>query len=189
MYLTKNILYHGTIKPHDIIDLSKCKKFGDFGAGYYLTTLYKQAFNWGKNKSHGKCDYYIYQYKFQLPLTDNIKELSLLTYNKEWLDIIAYCRTYGTIPEDIKKINNIRNPDDYDIVYDRMADNIGSEISNCVSQYIKKEISVNKILPIISKEWAQPRDQYCFKTSKAISLLKREQTLAFDKNNKLKYRD
>lgn len=70
-----------------------------------------------------------------------------------------------------------------------MADNIGSEISNCVSQYIKKEISVNKILPIISKEWAQPRDQYCFKTSKAISLLKREQTLAFDKNNKLKYRD
>lgn len=189
MYLTKNILYHGTIKPHDKIDLSKCKKFGDFGAGYYLTTLYEQAFNWGKNKSQGKCDYYIYKYNVQLPLADNIKELSLLTYNKEWLDIIAYCRIYGTIPENIKKENNIRNPNNYDIVYNRMADNVGRKISDYVLQYVRKKISANDILPIISKKWTTPRDQYCFKTLRAINLLTCEQTFVFDKNNNLKSMD
>lgn len=37
------ILYHGSNTKIDEIDLSKCRKYKDFGQGFYCTTIKKQA--------------------------------------------------------------------------------------------------------------------------------------------------
>ncbi|MDE6423693.1 MAG: DUF3990 domain-containing protein [Muribaculaceae bacterium] len=42
------ILYHGSNKPIDNIDLSQGKKFKDFGPGFYTTHLKDQAFHWSR---------------------------------------------------------------------------------------------------------------------------------------------
>ena len=44
----KQILYHGTIYdiPQDGIELDECRKDTDFGQGFYLTTIRKQAEEW-----------------------------------------------------------------------------------------------------------------------------------------------
>lgn len=36
-------LYHGTNVDFDVIDLSKSNKYKDFGQGFYLTAIRKQA--------------------------------------------------------------------------------------------------------------------------------------------------
>ena len=42
------ILYHGSNKPIDNIDLSQRKKFKDFGQGFYTAHLKDQAFYWSR---------------------------------------------------------------------------------------------------------------------------------------------
>jgi hypothetical protein len=37
------ILYHGSNLKIDVIDLTKCKPYKDFGQGFYCTTIKKQA--------------------------------------------------------------------------------------------------------------------------------------------------
>ncbi len=101
----KKILYHGTIYQHDVIDLSKCKKYGDFGAGYYLTTLFNQAYTWAKNKSHG--NYYVYKYSLHQFPQNNIRILPLLQYNLEWLNTIAYCRLLSNLQKNLLSFQNI----------------------------------------------------------------------------------
>lgn len=44
------ILYHGTNKAFDVIDLSKSKPNKDFGRGFYLSADYNQALAMAKTK-------------------------------------------------------------------------------------------------------------------------------------------
>lgn len=37
------ILYHSSNLKIDVIDLTKCKPYKDFGQGFYCTTIKKQA--------------------------------------------------------------------------------------------------------------------------------------------------
>ena len=42
------IVYHGSNMEIDGIDLSKCRKYKDFGQGFYTTTLEQQAIDMAK---------------------------------------------------------------------------------------------------------------------------------------------
>ena len=44
-------LYHGTNVDFRQIDIAKSKAFKDFGQGFYLTDIRKQAEDWAKKKS------------------------------------------------------------------------------------------------------------------------------------------
>lgn len=178
----KTTLYHGTAHQHDYINLSECKKYGDFGKGYYLTTLFRQANQWARNKCYDKY-YYIYEYNVIIPNKIDITELPLLHYDSEWANIIAYCRQYGEVPYDIQINKKVRNPGDYDIIYDRMADNNGGQIAKSISDYLKGKIIVEDVLLTIAQRWK--RDQYCFKTQKAITLLQRKRIWIFNKSGVL----
>ena len=45
------ILYHGSYSFFDRIDLSKGRRFKDFGQGFYATRIESQAQQWAKNMS------------------------------------------------------------------------------------------------------------------------------------------
>jgi len=45
------ILYHGSYSYFEKIDLSKGRRFKDFGQGFYTTKIENQAVDWAKNMS------------------------------------------------------------------------------------------------------------------------------------------
>ena len=45
------ILYHGSYSCFEKIDLSKGRKYKDFGQGFYTTKIESQAQQWAKNMS------------------------------------------------------------------------------------------------------------------------------------------
>ena len=86
------------------------KSFKDFGKGFYLTTNLAQAQRWAQKKAAQKSRAYIYSYEVEPVSEGDWKILELLQYNQQWLDFIANSRIYGY-------------ESDYDIIYDKMADN------------------------------------------------------------------
>ena len=162
----KKILYHGTAISHDMIDLNKGGDFKDFGRGYYLTSSLQQANDWATKKgsrsleSPQKC--WIYAYSIQ-PIPETFKVRELLEYNVEWLNFVTACRIDGT-------------DTDFDIIYDRMADNQYKELTETIRNYGNKEISPEVALERIRFKSRRNRDQYCFKTERAIALLNRTKT-------------
>ena len=45
------ILYHGTNSDFSEIDLKKTKPYKDFGRGFYVTDIQRQAYELAKNRS------------------------------------------------------------------------------------------------------------------------------------------
>lgn len=82
----------------------------------------------------------------------------MLQYDEKWLDFICKCRIDG-------------QESDYDIIYDKIADNQYTEISDALREYQERANDAVNIIKRIS--WDNPKaDQYCFKTERALILLK-----------------
>lgn len=164
-------LYHGTKVYFDYPDLNKAKNFKDFGKGFYLTSNREQAMRWAvrslKNND-SKCVAYVYEYEFDMISTKKINILELLKYNREWLDFIALNRCEG------------ENEIYYDLIYDRMADNTGDILTENIKLYWLKKKSAIEVLNLI-KFKNRSADQYCFKTEKALSCLKRKSCIVVRK--------
>ena len=156
---TVNKLYHGTDKEFDTFDFSKAKKFKDFGKGYYLTTDFRQAQKWAQKRGDRSKKAYIYCYDVDKVSDNSLRILELLQYDSEWLEFISKCRMEGF---DDKK---------YDIIYDRIADTQYLEIADTLQDYREHIISAEEAIAKI--RWKDLRaDQYCFKSEKALKLLK-----------------
>ena len=159
---TVSTLYHGTAKMFQYFDLRYAKMFKDFGKGFYLTTNFMQAQKWAQQKADREKSSitYIYQYKIKYASLQEYKILELLQYDEKWLDFIADCRIDG-------------KETDYDIIYDKMADNRGKNISQILDKYKKGIISASDA--VFSIRWKTEKeekaDQYCFKTQKALKIL------------------
>lgn len=153
-------LYHGTEKEFEHFDFKYANDFKDFGSGFYLTTNLKQAQKWAQQKANSRKRNitYIYEYGIEKVKFQEYKILELLEYDEKWLDFITKCRIYG-------------RKTDYDIIYDKMADNRGYRISEILQGYDDNLIVADEAIEAI--RWRmQSTDQYCFKTKKALSLLK-----------------
>ena len=152
------ILYHGSDKLFRVPDLARCKEGKDFGKGFYLTSDYTQARKWATRFGCG----FVYTYTIDDNLlldTDNYKIIIFSDYTRDWLDFICNCRL------------NFYEPD-ADMIYDRMADNTFKNLSKVLRTYYNGDISAH--LALNQVRWgSKERDQYCFKTEQAISLLKR----------------
>lgn len=160
-----NKLYHGTDQEFNGFDFSFAKSFKDFGKGFYLTTNFSQAQKWAQNRARtkSKTKTYIYSYGINLIDESNWNILELLQYDQKWVDFITESRMTGKESE-------------YDIIYDRIADNQFSEISEILRSYNNSEINAETVIEKI--KWNNDdADQYCFKNERALSLLKDRQVI------------
>lgn len=159
-------LYHGTGSPHIDIDLDKSDDFKDFGRGYYLTSYPEQAERWAKKRGDAIGHCWVYAYTLTTFPLESFKILEFLEYNEDWLNFITKNRKYGECPE-------------CDIIYDIMADNYFDDLRRAIDMYAQNRLSAKRTLKRIKFKDDQDRDQYCFKTPKAIALLKRTASVEY----------
>ncbi|MCM1183380.1 MAG: DUF3990 domain-containing protein [Roseburia sp.] len=160
---TVKTLYHGTDRAFRSFDFGKAKPFKDFGKGFYLTSNFKQAQKWAQRRAETTRIAYIYRYELAPVDQSDWKILELLQYDRQWVDFISKSRIEGSETE-------------YDIIYDRIADNQYAEISDALREYAAYRATAEEVISRI--RWDTPgADQYCFKNKRALTLLRNRVTI------------
>ena len=150
------LLYHGSNIVVREPKILKSQRFLDFGAGFYLTSDFEQAQKWAvrttARRENGTPTVSVFE------IGDNYAEvLKVLKFGKpdrEWLRYITAHRT-GNPPVD-----------DYDMVVGPVAnDQAIRTVNNYLKGYFPEEVAIKLLLP------QKLKDQYLFRTEKALSLL------------------
>lgn len=154
-------LYHGTNCDFTKIDFRKCKPNKDFGKGFYLTEIRRQALDMAIRR----CEFeqsgtpVVQEYLFdEKSLNDgslNVKIFSGVCV--EWAEFILRNRT--------SKKNTVH---DYDIVVGPVADD---GVVYQLNLYMQHLITIEQLVKGL--EYRKLNNQYFFGTDKAISRLKR----------------
>ena len=155
------ILYHGTNKAFDTIDLTKSKPNKDFGQGFYLSREYSQAMEMAKTKfDQIKTGFpTVLTYEVDEQQMNQLKVLRFDAYTCEWAQFILMNRR-----------NDTNNPmHDYDIVYGPIAnDKVGVQLWKFENQMIDLETFTRNLHRMEGITF-----QYFFGTERAIKLLKK----------------
>ena len=141
------ILYHGSNTHIDVIDLQKGKKGKDFGKGFYVTDIRKQAKIWAEIKSKYELDGQGIINEYELDFDKAISEYRYMkfdNYDKEWLQFIIASRSGK---KEWRK---------YDIIEGGVAND---RVIDTVEAYIAGQIDENKALGELAKH--QPNNQIC----------------------------
>lgn len=151
------ILYHGSnIEIHNS-KIIKSKRLLDFGTGFYLTSDFNQAERWAKRTAGRRNEGYPTVSVFHLAESD-LKKLNTRIFESadtDWLDYVSKNRT------------DLSFADSYDIVIGPVAnDQAFRTINNYLNGYLTKDIALQLLLP------QNLKDQYTFKTEKALACLK-----------------
>lgn len=155
------ILYHGSFVVVDKPDLIHSRSNVDFGKGFYVTPIYKQAEKWcGRFKRRGK-EGVVSRYIFDENANKTLKVLTFNTYTEDWLDFILSCRQE-------------QDNTDYDLVVGGVAND---KVFNTVELYF--DGLIEKTEAIRRLRYEKPNLQMAFRTDKALSYLK------FDGSEKL----
>lgn len=155
-------LYHGSNMEVSKPRLMQSKRLLDFGNGFYLTSDYEQAKKWAvrttDSRSVGKATVSVFDVD-----NDEMQKLNILMFDapdKEWLSFIASNRKGK--PEEII----------YDIVIGPVAnDQTVRTINNYLKGYFSEDIAIQLLLP------QNLKDQYAFKTEKALEILHYKQVV------------
>ncbi len=150
-------LYHGSNIEVKDPKLLPSKRLLDFGAGFYLTSDFEQARKWAlrttNNRGTGVPTVTIFDI-----FEEELQKLDLLTFeaaNKEWLRFISANRTG-------KSVDGV-----YDIVIGPVAnDQAIRTVNNYLKGYFSEDIAIELLLP------QKLKDQYAFRTEKALKILK-----------------
>jgi len=157
-------LYHGTNCHIDIIDLSKCRPYKDFGKGFYLTELEQQAREWALRISENfgnKPKIIEYEY-----IPNSIPDLNILAFEKpclEWAYFIMNNRNRN-LQEAFGKLDN-RNCQ-YDIVEGPVGnDDIAVTLNQFIQGLISDDLLVEKL------KYKKLNHQMSFHTEKSLTIL------------------
>lgn len=151
------ILYHGSnveVKEPRII---KSKRLLDFGTGFYLTSDYEQAKKWAVRTTARREEGVptITVFNIEKSEIEKLDSLIFDTADKEWLKYISLKRTDKSAE------------DSYDLVIGPVAnDQAIRTVNNYLKGYFDEDIAIRLLLP------QNLKDQYAFKTEKALSILK-----------------
>ena len=153
------IVFHGSHLAVNVIDLSKCEPYRDFGQGFYVTKFRQHAENWAKRKSRNKHNGFVSEYEFYYSalVARKCKIRQFGCYNEEWLDFVTLNR-------------NDKNPipaHDYDIVEGPVADD---KVQNRIIDYLNGDISKTTFLQEL--KWHEETHQICFCTVASLQFLK-----------------
>ena len=155
------ILYHGTNTDFDAILLSQGKKYKDFGQGFYLTDIKRQATKMAKKKAElfgGMPIVQEYEFDEMLLRSDELNVKIFRKYSVAWASFVDKCRD-----------KDLDYHHDYDIVYGPVADD-----------GVAYQLARRKEGTLTLKELAQKlrykktvTNQYYFGTEKAVQYLRR----------------
>lgn len=154
-------LYHGSNQPIHNIDLSKGKKYKDFGQGFYTTHLPEQAVYWSKRISDrfgGIATVTEFELDMDAALAEGLNVKIFEKPDKEWaLFVMANRKQSG---EDFSH--------DYDIVIGSVADD---RMARLFGLYDMEIIDLDAVVAgLIYKDL---NSQYFFATERALNYLKR----------------
>ena len=149
-------LYHGSnieVREPKILQSNRAL---DFGTAFYMTSDYEQAKKWAKLTTDRKKSGtpIINEFEFD---DERLGELEVVRYesaNKEWLRFVSDCRSEQ------------RNGEEYDIIIGPVAnDRTFDVISLYLIGVYDEDEAIRRLLPFKLK------DQYAFKSEKALDLL------------------
>jgi len=155
-------VYHGSYCEIDIIDLSRGELARDFGLGFYVTNLYRQAEYWATRKGNQRKtkgvinEYVFYESAF---IGNYFKTLRFTDYSEEWLDFVVMNRQNDTI----------ENLHDYDIVEGPVADD---DIATRITVYLAGGITKNEFIEELKFKHTVSH-QIAFCTQKSLRMLKK----------------
>jgi len=161
------ILYHGSYTHFDKIDLSKGRKYKDFGQGFYTTKIENQARQWAKNMSarFGISSGFVSIFECDENLFKNYKYLYFSEPTEEWAYFIMNNRSTELI--DFKnQINNCNNQ--YDIVEGPVAND---NIAVVLDQFMMNMKSGTALVEAL--EYKNLNHQISFHSENGISILKK----------------
>lgn len=156
------ILYHGSNMKIDVVDLKKGRRGKDFGQGFYLTLVKRDAVEMAKAAVQrdlcGVPTLNVFEFDESGMFNGELKVKRFDGYSLEWARFINANRN-----------NKLSKPlHDYDIVYGPIADDkIGIQLWRMAQGYIDEERFEKEI------EYIRPTFQYFFGTKKALSYLKK----------------
>ena len=155
------ILYHGTNRDFDAIDLRKSKPNKDFGQGFYLSADYDQAMAMAKIKVDQleEGEPLVLTFEINEEQIDKLNVLRFQEYSEEWAKFIL-----------LNRRNNKPEPvHDYDVVFGPIADDrVGVQLWKYETQSIDLPTLVHNLQHMKGITF-----QYFFGTETAIKLLKR----------------
>ena len=170
------MLYHGSYCEVQHPLLEKCAKHKDFGKCFYLTSSKSQAVKFLnisiiKALSSGLINdmqNYGYVSVFQVEDIEDLLVKAFRDADQEWLHCVAAHRKRKLFPDIVKKMA------DYDIVVGKIADDATnatltaylSGVFGEAGEEKTDEFCISILLP------NKLKDQYCFKTEKALKALR-----------------
>jgi len=161
------ILYHGSYIHFDKIDLSKGRKYKDFGQGFYTTKIESQAQQWAENMSSrfGVSNGFVNVFECDESLFKEFKYLLFNEPTEEWAYFIMNNRNTDFIDYE-NQINNHYNQ--FDIVEGPVAND---NIAVVLDQFMMNMKSGTALVEAL--EYKNLNHQISFHSEKGISLLKK----------------
>jgi hypothetical protein len=152
-------VYHGSYMKITNIDLSVGKANRDFGQGFYVTKIEKQASAWAKRKGEdNNTQGIITEFEFDEYIWQDaeFKNIRFSTYTSEWLDFVVNNRSNRSG----KQIH------DYDLIEGPVADDA---ITVRINNYLRGEITKERFLSELT--FTKPTHQICLCTVASLQAL------------------
>jgi hypothetical protein len=161
------IVYHGTYLSFDAIDLSKGRRFKDFGQGFYVTLLEEQARQWAiaMKERFGSNAAFVQSYQYDDSLASGLEVLRFKEPTVDWAHFVMNNRN-PRFTEYESPLNNHKSQ--YDIVEGPVADD---RIAVILDQYLIDLISGNALVDAL--RYRNLNHQISFHTPSAVELLEK----------------
>lgn len=149
-------LYHGSLDKVDEPKIIIPTRTLDYGAGFYTTTSYDQAYKWGERKlGNEERIGYVNEYEWDDDSKSNLNYLHYDEPNEEWVDFVHNNRTIAGFKHD------------YDIVYGPVAnDRVYAAFALYEQGFIDKQTLIRELKAY------KLVDQLLFHTENALQTLK-----------------
>lgn len=154
-------LYHGSNQPIQKIDLSKGKKYKDFGQGFYTTHLHDQAVYWSKRMADrfgGTATVTEFEFDIEAAIADGLKIKQFEKADKEWALFVMANR----------KQNGEEFRHDYDIVTGPVADD---NMARLFGLYDMEIIDLEAVVAGLT--YKDLNSQYFFATERSLKYIRK----------------
>lgn len=151
-------LYHGSNQAIQDIDLSKGKKYKDFGQGFYVTHLREQAVYWSKRVSDrfgGEPTVTAFEFNLKAARAEGLNIKVFEKPTREWAQFVMANRQVG---------KDFQHP--YDIVIGPVADD---NMARLFGLYDLEIIDLEAVVAGLA--YKELNSQYFFATERALKYL------------------
>lgn len=143
-------LYHSSDVSVPVPDTEHSRDYLDFGKGFYLTSIHEQAVRYAQRFIRRNRDAWLNAYEFEYNPTE-WKAMVFDSYNKDWLDFIAKCRSGN-------------DDTDFDLIIGGIAND---KVIQTLDRYFDGIISEAEALGLLRFE--KPNIQYCIRSQKMLN--------------------